>query len=67
MQSVCAWCGKLLGDTRASPRGTTHGICSQCDRQLRAADLFYTAPGDEAEAECPSLRDLIAELRAQPT
>ena len=67
MRSVCAWCGKLLGDTQASPKGTTHGICGQCDRQLRTADLFCAAPGDEAEAGCPSLRELIADLRAQPS
>ena len=67
MQSVCAWCGKLMGDTHTSPEGTTHGICGRCDRQLRAADLFRGAPGDEADAECPSLFELISELEAQST
>ncbi len=67
MRIVCAWCGEVLGDTHSSPQGTTHGLCGPCDRQLRAVELPRAASGDADDAGCPSLRELIAELRAQPT
>jgi hypothetical protein len=66
MRSVCAWCGTLLGDTHSSPQGTTHGICAPCDRQLRATELLRAGSGDEIEAECPTLHELIANLSPQP-
>jgi hypothetical protein len=67
MRSVCAWCGTLLGDTHASPQGTTHGICVPCDRQLRATELLRVKSEDEFEAECPTLHELIANLSPQPS
>jgi hypothetical protein len=71
MRSVCAWCGKLLGDTHASPVGTTHGICAPCDRELRLVELRGDAPGDEPArrtnaTEHQSLRKPLSRLPAQP-
>ena len=67
MRSVCAWCGKLLGDTHESPLGTTHGICHPCDRRLRATELLRAGSQDETEAGCPSLRELVSDLPGPPT
>ena len=67
MRSVCAWCGKLLGDTHASPLGTTHGICAACELQLRATELLRAGSGDETEVSCPTLHELIANLSPQPS
>lgn len=31
---VCAWCQKSLG-TKRNGSGTSHGICSKCEKKLR--------------------------------
>jgi hypothetical protein len=67
MRSVCAWCGKLLGDTHTSPQGTTHGICGPCDRHLRATELPRARSADATEEACPTLHELLASLSAQAT
>lgn len=30
MQTVCAWCGKPLGQKSGSDAGVSHGICAEC-------------------------------------
>lgn len=45
MESICAWCGKSLGNSAGDKTGKTHGICPKCKDEVMAGT--WQKPGEE--------------------
>lgn len=51
LQRVCAWCGKTMGWKPGGP-GITHGICQDCQHQLRRLQQGgRDGPGNTAQSQ----------------
>ncbi|MFC2019739.1 hypothetical protein ACFLU4_07345 [Chloroflexota bacterium] len=47
MKTICAWCGKDMGDKDGEGiEGTSHGLCQECFERLKQNNLT-TVPHDE--------------------
>ena len=47
MKTICAWCGKDMGDKDGEGiEGTSHGLCQECFERLEQNNLT-TVPHDE--------------------
>jgi len=58
MKRVCAWCGKLLGESKGGPEGdVSHGICDDCLKKTLAGERTQKVSDQEiAQASLASPR-----------